>query len=99
MFNDATLAQRIERLANGKDVRFRIDPHVLKLEIWRQGGEQDGAFIAYDIAEELKHVIPQNLELHRLLEAKIGDEDGNSKMIMVTAHMGNTSGIAISFTI
>lgn len=63
VMNEATLAERIERMANGEDVRFRIDPQALTLEIWTQGGENDGEFVAYDITQALMPIIPQNLQL------------------------------------
>lgn len=63
VLNDAEIAARIEQMANGEDVRFRIDPQALKLEIWKDGGEDGSEFIAYDIAEALKPMIPQNLQL------------------------------------
>lgn len=69
-FNDAELAARIERLSHGEDVRFRIDPQALTLEIWTDGGEQDGEFVAYDITQSLKPIIPQNLQLRAEMYAE-----------------------------
>ena len=70
VFNEAALAARIEQMVHGEDVRFRIDPKAQTLEIWTEGGEQDGAFVAYDISQALKPIIPQNLQLCAELHAE-----------------------------
>lgn len=80
--NDAELEARIERLADGEDVRFRGDPQALTLEIWKDGGEDGSEFIAYDIAEALKPIIPQNLQL--VAEMYADELDIDERMTMGT---------------
>lgn len=70
VFNDAELAARIKQMAHGEDVRFRVDQKALTLEIWTEGRENDGEFVAYDITQALKPVIPQNIQLYAELYAE-----------------------------
>lgn len=65
VFNDAALAARIEQMAKaeGVTVHYEIDPIALTMKIWREGENENGSFIAYDIANTLHPTIPQNIQL------------------------------------
>lgn len=65
VFNDAALAARIEQMAKaeGVTVHYEIDPIALTMRIWREGENENGSFIAYDIANTLHPTIPQNIQL------------------------------------
>lgn len=65
VFNDAALAARIEQMAKaeGVTVHYKIDPIALTMRIWREGENENGSFIAYDIANTLHPTIPQNIQL------------------------------------
>ena len=65
VFNDDALAARIEQMAKaeGVTVHYEIDPIALTMRIWREGENENGSFIAYDIANTLHPTIPQNIQL------------------------------------
>ena len=65
VLNDAEIAARIEQMAKAKGatVHHEIDPIALNMRIWREGENENGSFIAYDIANALHPTIPQNIQL------------------------------------
>lgn len=87
VFNDAAMAAMIETLAGVEPVKFSIDPQSLVLRIWRDGGEDGGQFVAYDIAQALAPVIPLNI--------KTETQDRQTAAIDVYAQAGCASAIKI----
>ena len=65
VLNDAEIAARIEQMAKaeGVTVHYEIDPIALNMRIWREGENENGSFIAYDIANAIRPTIPQNIQL------------------------------------
>ena len=65
VLNDAEIAARIEQMAKaeGVTVHYEIDPIALNMRIWREGENENGSFIAYDIANPIRPTIPQNIQL------------------------------------
>lgn len=62
VFNDAALAAKIAAMADGKPVKFKVDPVALTLKLWLEGDEENGTFLASDITQALRPIIPQNLQ-------------------------------------
>lgn len=85
VFNDKTLAEKIEQWSEGKPIRFSIDTQKLILKIWNDDIEENGEFTAYDISQNLKPIIPQNIQM--VAEDKAAIETNLNQIIGSTASM------------
>lgn len=85
VFNDKALAEKIEQLSEGKPIRFSIDAQKLILKIWNDDIEENGEFTAYDISQNLKPIIPQNIQM--VAEDKAQIETNLNQVIGSTASM------------
>ncbi len=91
ILNEKELAAKIEQHANGKPIRFSIITPLLILRIWNDQTEENGEFKAYDILQNLKPIIPQNLQ--QIAENKTLREINSNQSIGITTSIATAVNI------